>query len=57
MTLTRVFDYFNSLHESQQMFVLNYKDRPKKPEPEAQAQAEVETDVKEVVEEIVNNVA
>ena len=54
MTLTRVFDYFNSLHESQQMFVLNYKDRPKKPEPEAEAQAE--TDVKEVVEEIVDSV-
>ena len=54
MTLTRVFDYFNSLHESQQMFVLNYKDRPKKPETEAQAQAE--TDVKEVVEEIVDSV-
>jgi hypothetical protein len=56
MTLTRVFDYFNNLHESQQMFVLNYKDRPKKPETEAQAQAEVETDVKEAVEEIVDSV-
>ena len=51
MTLTRVFDYFNSLHESQQMFVLNYKDRPKKQDPEA------ETDVKKVVEEIVNSIA
>ena len=62
MTLTRVFDYFNSLHESQQMFVLNYKDRPQKPEPEAQAETQVqaeaqaETDVKEAVEEIVDSV-
>ena len=52
MTLTRVFEYFNSLHESQQMFVLNYKNRPKK----AELEPKEETEVKEVVEEILDNI-
>ncbi len=46
ITLNKVYIYFNKLHESQQMFSINYKN---KPENDSQP-------VEEIVEEIVENV-